>query len=130
MFANLFNHAKPLLLTAGTAGVLLTILAPYGTNVMNIYLRGTYWIGLCIAGGLGASIADVIGRPHRSSWTQALKQSIGGTIVVFTLLCALRVTLSGWPSASYYIIMLFYVWIISMIISLSLIHISEPTRPY
>ncbi|MEP4053281.1 MAG: LytTR family DNA-binding domain-containing protein [Litorimonas sp.] len=99
------------------AGIVLTVLAPYGTGQFSLFPRFLYWIGLCLAGGTGAVAADKIfsrrniGEAH---WQRALIQSVGATIAVAPFV--LFIHTSG--ELKYVFVSLFYIWVIAIVIAI------------
>lgn len=82
---NLMKSFLPLILTSAIAGLILAILAPLGTNYFPFLNRIIFWVGLCIAGGFGAGIVNIIAT--RLDWTLndeviSFGQSIGATVSV------------------------------------------------
>ena len=117
----LFKHPlMPLISTSVIAGVVLTILAPLGTGNFNIGFRLLYWVGLSIAGGVGAFVFEWGARRIRSTnalfsgrrWPTALWQSIGASLCV-----GLFIIPASLPMPPRYILLsLFYIWVISIVI--------------
>jgi len=98
------------------AGIILTILAPYNTDVFSPPLRALYWVGLCLAGGIGAVVADqAISRLGlcQHIWQKALVQSFGATLAVAPFVLLIHVV-GKWH---YFLLTLFYIWIIAIIIA-------------
>ena len=116
-------RSHPLTSFLGTcliAGTILAILGPYGTAQFDFYIRAIFWVGLCMAGGVGAMAADHLLKRRDiggSPWKIALAQSIGATISVFICFLGLQVMTNGWPNPAFYLIIPFYIWVISIIIS-------------
>lgn len=113
------KHAVPMVTTSAIAGVILSILAPYGTSAFSLPLRFVYWVGLCMAGGLGATLIDVIA--HKGGWTlkswqRAVGQSIGATLIVSLILLGFTMINYGWPGWVHLITLPFFIWIISIVI--------------
>lgn len=104
------------LLTPILAGVVLAILAPFGTGYFAVPLRFLYWIGLTLAGGFGAVAVDIILRkkaPNTSVWIWAALQSAGATLAVAPFVFGLHS-----PSSVTSILMtLFYIWVIAIVIT-------------
>jgi DNA-binding LytR/AlgR family response regulator len=104
------------LITPLLAGLVLTILAPLGTHNLTFAGRAFYWIGLCVAGGLGAGVFDIINSKFKLTsnlWLTALAHSIGSTLAVATFIFSLFEQ-STLPSA---VVTLFYIWVIAIVIS-------------
>lgn len=115
----LIKHAAPMMATSAIAGVILSILAPYGTSAFSLPTRIVYWMGLCMAGGLGATIIDTVA--HKAGWTlkswqRALGQSIGATLVVSVILLGFTMMTYGWPGWFHILTLPFFIWVISIII--------------
>ncbi len=105
----------PLIVTSVIAGVILSILGPFGTSRFNFLERAGYWIGLCAAGGIGAGLIDLmaqkLNRPLKI-WQHTLGQSIGSTLFVCVFLFVM------WPPHSMIglLLTLFYVWVVAIVI--------------
>lgn len=110
----------PIFLTCTIAGSVLAILAPLGTGQFSVAGRFGYWIGLCLAGGLGAGLAQyIMGRilnrrdQSLSRWPMAAAQSVGAT--AFVSLCVF--TVHPVPHLTAAALTLFYIWVIAITIS-------------
>ncbi len=104
------------LLTPILAGVVLAILAPFGTSYLVAPLRFMYWIGLALAGGLGAMVVDIILRrkaPDISVWIWAALQSAGATCAVAPFVFSLHAQ-SGFMSI---VMTFFYIWVVAAVIT-------------
>ncbi|WP_051279792.1 LytTR family DNA-binding domain-containing protein [Hellea balneolensis] len=105
--------------TSAIAGVILSILGPYGTTAFSLPLRFIYWLGLCMAGGLGAAAFDTLmtrkNVPYKP-WASALGQSIGATLMVSLILLGFTIATYGWPGWFHILTMPFFIWVISIII--------------
>lgn len=113
------RHMSPMIITSVVAGVILTILAPYGTYQMPVVWRAVFWIGLCFAGGVGASTAEALLRQSPkvwTSWQRVLCQSLGATLAVWICFLGLQIVQQGKPNAFFFTVMPFYIWIIAAII--------------
>lgn len=104
------------IITPLVAGVVLTILAPFGTDDFGLFSRSFYWIGLTVAGGLGAmsinALLNVI-RPDASVLIRALVQSLGATLAVAPFVIGLQ-----WDGGLFgNLLSLFYIWVIAIVIS-------------
>lgn len=111
-----FQFLAPLLLTSVTAGGVLAILAPLGTGSFSATGRFTYWIGLCLAGGIGAALAQYAASrlaPTLKRWPIAALQSIGATAVVSLFVFQIHPEQSLGATA----LSLFYIWVIAITIS-------------
>jgi len=98
------------------AGLVLTILAPYNTDVFSLPIRALYWIGLCLAGGLGAIFADtIISRLGicKPIWQKTFIHSVGATFAVAPFVLLIHIT-SHWQ---YVLLALFYIWTIAIVIA-------------
>ena len=115
------KNMTPMLITCLIAGVVLAILSPFNTDKLPTAFRFSYWIGLCIAGGLGASAADLIAHLFKkklSIWPCAFFQSITATIAVFAIITWLTYHLGGSIQSPLDAVMTFlYVWVISITIA-------------
>ena len=113
MFAKITRFLLPLLLTSAVAGAVLAILAPLGTDNFSLLGRFSYWIGLCLAGGLGAGAAEYgLSRMGQSlsRWPLALLQSFGAAAAVSLFIFKIHAA----PSLASAFLYLFYIWVISM----------------
>jgi len=113
------KHAIPMMATSAIAGVILWILGPYGTSAFSLPIRFIYWVGLCMAGGIGATSFDVIAHMRGwalKPWLKALGQSIGATLFVSMTLLGFTVATYGWPGWFHFTVLPFFVWIISIVI--------------
>lgn len=104
------------LITPLIAGAVLTILAPYGTDQFSFFRRAFYWSGLCLAGGIGAILADrLINKSLKTKafGLRALIQSLGATLAVTPFIFAIH------PSSGIltFLLTLFYIWIVAIVIS-------------
>lgn len=103
-------------ITPVIAGVVLGILAPFGTDEFDALSRFIYWIGLTVAGGLGAmgfnAILNKI-RPDTSVFIRALVQSLGATLAVAPFV--IGVYWSGGLLGN--LMSLFYIWVIAIVIT-------------
>lgn len=111
----LVKKLYPLLLTSIIAGIVLSILGPFGTSHLPFLKSAIYWIGLCVAGGLGAGLVDYMSTHFKwrlNLWQFTFGQSIGATIFVCaTMLLAFpQYTLKG------LLLTAFYVWVIGIVI--------------
>ncbi|WP_427454644.1 LytTR family DNA-binding domain-containing protein [Litorimonas sp. WD9-15] len=130
------HHILKGLLTPLLAGVVLAILAPFGTSSFSVAFRLIYWIGLTLAGGLGAMGAHFIlsrKAPATSVLIWAGLQSAGATLAVAPFVFNLH-THSGFGPI---LTTLFYIWVVAIVITAfgqlaGRRHIStepEPSRP-
>lgn len=111
-----YKHILILFALPLAAGLILTILAPLGTHRFTLGSRAFYWIGLCLAGGLGAGLFDLLNR--KFSLTQktvfiAFAHSIFATIAVAAFIFFLFVPSSLLSALA----TLFYIWMIAIVIS-------------
>ena len=104
------------LVTPVLAGVVLTILAPLGTDQFALLGRAVYWIGLCLAGAFGAvstqfAIARLKSPPHR--FLQMIVLSLGATLAVSPFV------LFGSNASGLFAVALtlFYIWVIAIVIT-------------
>lgn len=115
--AKLLTHplAKGLL-TPLIAGTVLAILAPFGTDGFSITSRFIYWIGLTLAGGLGAMVTRGSlrkFRPDAAIGLRTLVQSFGATAAVAPFVLGLF----GHDNLSAALLTLFYIWVIAIVIT-------------
>lgn len=97
----------------------MAILAPYGTSSQSFIYRCIFWIGLCIAGGLGAGLADKIAESkllNARSWQRVAVQALGATLCVWVCFFGLTLLTYGPPASSFYIVIPFYIGVIAVII--------------
>lgn len=124
------------LITPFLAGIVLAILAPFGTSYFAPGFRFLYWIGLALAGGIGAMTVDIILRKYKadsSIWFWAGLQSAGATLAVAPFVLALH-TQSGITA---FALTLFYIWVVAIVITAfgqlsarkSVVNTSDPKRP-
>ncbi len=111
---------SPMLITCVVAGTLLAVLAPLGTQAFAPVYRFSYWIGLCLAGGIGAGAVNYY--EHRRAvefapWPMAFLQSVTSALTVSCVILAIAVRQYGMPSLFHIGQTLFYVWVISLAIS-------------
>jgi len=110
------KNILPMAIISFAAGLVLAILAPYGTGRYDTATRFIYWIGLCMAGGLGAAIFDVIlylRKIPQNIWLRALGRSIGSAALVSAFILVMQSpnnTIAGIA------LTLFYVWLIAVLI--------------
>ncbi|MEL6687474.1 MAG: LytTR family DNA-binding domain-containing protein, partial [Pseudomonadota bacterium] len=104
------------LLPPAIAGVILTILAPLGTQYFGLVGRALYWIGLCFAGGIGALLMQL--------WLDRWKNPANA--IVRTFLRSLGATLAVAPFVLFGVgstsptvvgITLFYIAVIALVIT-------------
>lgn len=105
-----------MMITSVVAGLVLSILAPFGTHNYGLLGRLAYWVGLCAAGGIGAGLYDIIHVKHFNPsqiWRRAFGQSIGATLLVsiFVMILMKPQGIFGW------FITVFYVWTVAIVIS-------------
>lgn len=109
----------PMVATSVVAGVILSILAPYGTFQMPLLGRLAFWVGLCIAGGVGAAGAEwgiKKSGQELSPWLRILIHSLGATLAVWLCFAGLNISIYGPPGAGFLSRLLFYIWVISAVI--------------
>lgn len=109
----------PTLAICIVAGIALAVMAPYGTHTLSTPLQLTYWVGLCLAGGIAPYwiYQKWIDGTSLSLWKIIGIQSCASTLVVTTALLSLShifLLYGDRPSA---IILLFYVAVIAIIIN-------------
>jgi len=110
-----------MMITCTIAGVVLSILAPFGTHQFAAPYRFAYWVGLCLAGGFGASVINIIEHLRNkkfSPWLCAFYQSITASLAVSASILFITFRAIGqMPSAQNFFLTLFYVWVISITIA-------------
>lgn len=103
------------------AGLVLAILAPLGSRGLALPVRLVFWIGLCFVGGCGANIADILVsrlKAKPNPWLMAFYQSVTATIAVALALFVLTVMTVGETGLDYPWTTVFYIWVISISISI------------
>lgn len=115
MLTKTLRFLTPLLVTSAVAGGVLAILAPLGTSNFSLLGRFSYWIGMCLAGGLGAGAVEygikLIGKTLQR-WPLALAQSFGATTAVSLFAFQIHNT----PNTTSVVMTLFYIWVVSITI--------------
>ena len=109
-----------MIFTCIIAGSVLAILAPLGTTQIPTIPRFSIWIGLCLVGGFGASIVEIITKAfdwHLKHWQISITQSFTASIAVAGTMLVLSSFLTGMPDWRQSLMVLFYVWVISATIS-------------
>ncbi len=110
---------RPLLATSVIAGLILSVLAPYGTFTMSFIARVSFWVGLCIAGGLGAGAVNLLIARFDLNirpWQRVGLQSLGTTVLVWLCFLVLTLKTHGRPALEFYYMIPFYIWIIGVVI--------------
>lgn len=105
----------PMMATSLIAGTILAILGPLGTSRMPLSGRLIYWVGLCLAGGFGAGMVDLVAeRLNRTLnfWQGVLSQSAGATLCVSAFMFLLYPPYN-WQNV---VMTILYVWLISIIL--------------
>jgi len=113
------KHIKPMFITSGIAGCILTVLGPYGTSNFSFVMRFSYWTSLCIAGGFGAAIFDWLNLKFKwtdTPWQIALIQSIGATLSVSAIIHSITFIRYSWQGWTEFFMMPFLIWVISIVI--------------
>lgn len=109
------------------AGIILSILAPYGTVRMSFIARLIYWIILCMAGALGAGIFIPLAT-RAGIKLNRVSEIIGQSITSSLLVTALLVGWNYVNASSIDIIeagkLFFLVWVIGIVIT-TFIHMTE-----
>jgi len=103
-------------LTPLIAGVVLGILAPFGSSNFDLFFRFAFWIGLTLAGGVGAMAAAKLQTrfaPDLSTVWRTVIQSIGATAAVSPFVFSLNPP----SSATGFILTLFYIWVVAIVIT-------------
>lgn len=104
------------LITPVLAGLVLSILAPFGTDNFSIAFRLIYWIGLTLAGGLGAmGVRAFLEKkfPDHSLPTRTLFQSVGATAAVAPFVVSMFPQVAPIGTA----LTLFYIWVVAIVIT-------------
>jgi hypothetical protein len=104
------------LFTPILAGIVLAILAPFGTSYFTAPIRFIYWIGLALAGGFGAFVVDFIIRrkaPDTSIWLWSILQSAGATLAVAPFVFGIHTQVGVGP----FLVTLFYIWVVAIVIT-------------
>lgn len=103
------------------AGIVLSILAPFGTHQFKTPYRFAYWVGLCLAGGFGAAAADLgahLFKKKFTPWQSMLGQSITATLAVFAVITFMNYRISGqFPNLQNALLILFYISVITITIA-------------
>jgi len=110
------NRIANNVITPLIAGVILGILAPFGSSNFEPIFRFIYWIGLTFAGGIGAVAAGWAQDrflPATSVTWQALSRSIGATVAVSSFVFSLNSSLS----LASILLTLFYIWVVAIVIT-------------
>lgn len=119
MGSSKIHNYSSLIATSLAAGIILTIMGPYGTLQFPVLYRALFWVGLCFAGGLGTAAVNLLLSKHDwtlRSWHRVLLQSLGATLIVWICFFALNIATQGPPPPSFYITIPFYIWVISIVI--------------
>lgn len=96
------------------------VLAPFGTHNFSFLGRAVFWVGMCLAGGLGAlSVQLAIKRwmPSLTGWRYTLLQSLGATAAVAPFVIGGFGYGFGQISPASLVITLFYIWVIAIVIT-------------
>ena len=108
------------LLPPAIAGVILTILAPLGTQYFGLVGRALYWIGLCFAGGIGALLMQLWldrWKNPSSAIVRTLLRSLGATLAVAPFVFY-GIRSGGGPTSLTTVgITLFYIGVIALVIT-------------
>ena len=118
--SKLSKALMPMIVTCLLAGSVLAILAPLGTNQFTAISRFSFWIGLCLVGGFGASAVNLMDGHFNwnlKPWHIALGQSFTASFAVGLAMLFLTRILAGTPDWQQSLSVLFYVWVISATIS-------------
>ncbi len=113
------KQLSPLLGTSVAAGLVLSVLAPYGTHDMPFPPRFLFWVGLCVAGGLGTAVINGALAKHvdaLNSWQRVVVQSLGATAAVWVCFWVLTYVTRGLPALQFYAVLPFYIWVVSVVI--------------
>lgn len=110
----------PMLMICLIAGAVLAVLSPYGTSYLSTPMRFAYWMGLCLAGGIGAAIAEFIAHMKKwslSAWKMAFFQSLTSTLVVTAFVMLINIKIIGQFALTDFASVIFYVWVVAMAIT-------------
>ncbi|PHR57447.1 MAG: hypothetical protein COA43_12180 [Robiginitomaculum sp.] len=113
---NTFKQLTPMLITCSIAGLVLTILAPYDTQNFSIAHRFIFWMGMCLAGGFGAHVSDIIILKtgwECKNWLRALAQSLTSSLAVVFTIILFSLYAKNFYSLGNFVILFFYIWVIS-----------------
>ena len=110
-----------------TAGVLLSILAPYHTGLLSFGSRLAYWTVLCFFGGLGAGI--FLPLTKRMNWNfglfgQIIGQSVSSSILVFAMLFGSNAYKANKIELAGALPLFFFVWVIAITIT-TIAHLTD-----
>lgn len=114
------KSAMPAIITCAVAGTVLAVLSPYGTHYLSLPARFAFWVGLCLAGGLGAGLTDIIANHFAiklAPWTRVFAQSVTATLVVTAAMILLNLSIGSSVNGAQIALLFFYVWVISITIS-------------
>jgi len=98
------------------AGIVLGILAPFGSSNFEPVFRFMYWIGMTFAGALGAMLSGKmidIYAPELLTLFQANIRSLGATAAVSPFVFGLHANTTGFSI----VLTLFYIWIVAIVIT-------------
>jgi DNA-binding LytR/AlgR family response regulator len=113
----IFSHpALRGLITPILAGLVLSILAPFGTAGFSLSFRLVYWLGLTLAGGLGAMSARALCRkflPKASILVRTGVQSLGATAAVAPFV----ISMFNENNILSIFLTLFYIWVVAIVIT-------------
>lgn len=114
-----FRFLQPLIMTSVLAGLILFFMTPFGTNVLPVPVRLAYWVGFCIAGGLGAAGLERVFQKiliDASVVNLVLVRAVGASIAVTILLIALSLYLKESGSYGQFFTLFLKVMLISVLI--------------
>ena len=98
------------------AGIVLGILAPFGSSNFEPVFRFTYWIGMTLAGALGAMASSTLMKryaPDLPNSMQAIIRSFGATAAVSPFVFGLHQHMTGLSI----FMTIFYIWIVAIVIT-------------
>jgi len=98
------------------AGIVLIILAPFNTHSFTLLGRSVYWIGLCIAGGIGAAFFEIVtdlSKRESRPWQTVLASATGATLAVSLFV----IVPNSNVGFSQIVLTLFYIFIVALVIS-------------
>jgi len=116
----IIKSLMPMITVCTIAGIVLAIMAPYGTHAFSPLYRFIYWVGLCLAGGLGAESVNLLVHIFKlklGKWQSALAQSVTSTLAVSAIILVMATLAYGMPNLKNFLQTMFYVWVIATIIT-------------
>ncbi len=120
MQAMLQSSLVRMVLTCLVAGGVLAVLAPYGTHNISFPGRLAYWVGLCMAGGIGTLTVDVFEKVTTKSlnpYVRVLAQSLSASFFVLVALIIMMKLSYGVPRLHTLLNLFFYIWVVAAVIT-------------